>query len=152
MSEMLANHYFLVRNFNSAKSIYERILEKDAANKSLQKKLTICYVTTGEIDKALSLFSSQIKDDINSILNTNPDSEDCPCPEIISEIENQEKLFNSEIEKAAALGILWLFCSIEKSIEFFKKAELMNPDDLRFKEINTILLNKLMLNKTNSIN
>jgi len=149
---MLANHYFLVRNFYSAKSIYERILKNSPANKSIKKKLTICLLTTGEIDNALNLFLSQIKDDIDFLINTDIHSEDCPCPEIVSQIENQEKLFKTEIERITALGILWLYCSLEKSIEFFKKAEVKIPDDNRIKEINSILINKLVSNKQNSIN
>ena len=86
MSEMLANHYFLNRNFLSAKSIYESILEKDSTNKSIKKKLTVCYVTTGEVDDALRLFINQIKDDIDFVMNSDIKSDDCPCPEIISKI------------------------------------------------------------------
>ena len=152
MSEMLANQYFLVRNFISAKSIYESILEKDSTNKSIKKKLTICCITTGEVDNALSLFLSQIKDDIDFVIHTDIRSEDCPCPELISQIENEEKLFKNEIEKTIALGILWLYCSLEKSIDFFKKAEVKNSNDNRIKEINSILINKLISNKNNSIN
>ena len=152
MSEMLGNHYFLVRNFISAKSIYENIYKKDSTNKSIKKKLTICYVTTGEVDNALNLFLSQIKDDIDFVINTDIHSEDCPCPELISQIEDDEKLFENEIEKNTALGILWLYCSLEKAIEFFKKAEVKNPDDHRFKEINSIIVNKLISNRQNSIN
>jgi tetratricopeptide (TPR) repeat protein len=152
MSEMLANQYFLVRNFISAKSIYESILEKDPANKSIKKKLTICYITTGEIDKALTLFLSLIKDDIDFVINTDVHSEDCPCPDLISQIENEEKLFKNEIEKTTALGMLWLYCNIENSIELFKKAEMKSPSDNRIKEINSILIKKLVSNKQNSIN
>lgn len=151
MNEMLGNYYFLVRNFISAKSIFERILEKDPINKSIKKKLTICYITSGEIDKALELFLIQIKDDIDFIINTDIKADDCPCPELISEIENQEKLFKNEIEKTIALGILWLYCSLEKSTEYFKRAELTNPKEERFMEITSILVNKLMSNKPNSI-
>jgi hypothetical protein len=152
MSEMLANHYFLNRNFLSAKSIYERILEKDSTNKAIIKKLIICDVTTGEIDKALDLFLALIKTDINFIINTKTDADDCPCQYLIPEIENQEKLFKTEIEKTAALGILWLFCSLEKSIDYFKKAEMTDPKEERLKVITSILVNKLISNKPNSIN
>ena len=152
MSEMLANHYFLNRNFLSAKSIYESILEKDSTNKSIKKKLTVCYVTTGEVDDALRLFINQIKDDIDFVMNSDIKSDDCPCPEIISEIENQKMLFQNEIERIVALGMLWLYCSLEKSIELFKQVEALAPDEEKYKEITLILLNKLMLNKTNSIN
>lgn len=149
---MLANHYFLNRNFLSAKSIYESILEKDLTNKSIIKKLIICRITTGEIGKALDLFLLLIKKDIDFIINTKTDSEDCPCPEIISKIENQEKLFKNELEKIAALGMLWLYCSLEKSIELFKKAEIIDPKEIRFKEIASILVNKVISDKLNSIN
>ena len=152
MSEMLGNHYFLNRNFISAESIYERILEKNHANKSIKKKLTLCYITTTQIEKALNLFLSQIKDDIDFVINTNIHSEDCPCPDIIAEIENQEKIFKREIERTAALGMLWLYCSLEKSLEFFKKAEITDPKEERFKEITSILVNKLLSNKLNSVN
>ncbi len=149
---MLANQYFLVRNFIPAKSIYENILEKDTTNKSIKKKLTVCYITTGEIDKALDLFLTQIKDDIDFLLNTDVQSEDCPCPELISQVENEEIKFIDEIEKITALGMLWLHCSLEKSIDFFKQVKMKSPDDKRIKEINSILINKLVANKSNSIN
>ena len=149
---MLANHYFLVRNFLSAKTIFENIVAKDSANKLAAKKLIVCYVTSGEIDKALNLFLSLIKSDIDFIINTDIKAGDCPCTDIISEIENQSSVFKNEVEKTSALGILWLYCSLEKSIEFFKKAEVKNPDDNRIKEINSILIKKLISNKPNSIN
>jgi tetratricopeptide (TPR) repeat protein len=143
MSEMLANHYFLIRNFSSAKSIYENILEKNLNNKAIKKKLIICYIITGEIDKALRLFTSLIQEDIDYIINTNPSSEDCPCPELISKVENEDKFLSKKADKLAALGMLWLYCSLEKSLEYFKEAEIMYPNDKRFKEINLILINKL---------
>lgn len=152
MSEMLANHYFLIRNFSSAKSIYEKFLGSDLVDKSIKKKLIICYITTGEVDKAISLFLSQIKEDIDFIINTDIEADDCPCPEIISHIENQEKLFKTEFEKIVSLGMLWLYCSLEKSSEIFKSAEIKYPEDGQIKEINTILLSRLKSNKSQLIN
>lgn len=152
MSEMLANHYFLIRNFNSAKSIYEKFLDSDLVDKSIKKKLIICYITTGEVNKALNLFLSQINDDLDFIINTDIKADDCPCPDLIARIENQEKLFSTEMERAAALGMLWLYCSLEKSIEIFKIVETAAPEEKRYREIVSILVKKLMLNKPNSIN
>jgi tetratricopeptide (TPR) repeat protein len=152
MSEMLANHYFLFRNYNSAKPIYESLLEKESNNTSIKKKLIICLTTAGEVYKALDLFLSMIKDNIDFITSTKIESEEYPCPEIIAEIENQEKLYNSELERIVAIGMLWLYCSLEKSIEFFKKAEKADPKEERFKEITSILIKKLMSIKSHSIN
>lgn len=152
MSEMLVNHYFLLRNYPSAKNLIEKILEKDSTNNNLKNKLIVCYVTTGEIQKALDLFLNQIQESIDSIISTKIGSDDCPCPEIISEIENKEKFFKSNSDRFASLGILWLYCSLEKSIEFFKYAEYENPKNEQVKKISNILLKKLMQNKSNSIN
>ena len=48
--------------------------------------------------------------------------------------------------------MLLFLCSLEKSIELFKQVEALAPEEEKYKEITMILLNKLMLNKTNSIN
>jgi len=48
--------------------------------------------------------------------------------------------------------MLWLYCSLEISIELFKKAEIIDPKEIRFKEIASILVNKMISNKPNSIN
>jgi pentatricopeptide repeat protein len=152
MSEMLANHYFLVRNFPLAKPIFEGIVAKDSANKLAAKKLIICYVTSGEIDKALSLFLSLIKSDIDFIINTNVKADDCPCPDLISEIENQNNFFRNEVDKLVALGILWLYCSIEISKEYFKKAEAIDPAEAHYKEIYSLLLKRINNKKPKSIN
>ncbi|NWF88303.1 MAG: hypothetical protein HXY50_02460 [Ignavibacteriaceae bacterium] len=149
---MLANHYFLVRNFLSAKSIYESLFEKDANNKLVAKKLIICYLTTSELNKSLDLFLSQIKQDIDFLLHSDSNSEDCPCPELAAKIDAGELIFSSEFEKNIALGILWLYCSLEKSIAYFKTAESLNNADKRISEINKILVKKLISTKSNSIN
>lgn len=152
MSEMLANHYFLNRNFLSAKTIYDGILEKDSDNKSVKKKLIICYLTTSELDKSFELFLSQIRLDIDFILKNDLNAENCPCPDLAAKVESGELRFKTDLEKFIALGILWLYCSLEKSVEFFKKAEAVDPDNNRIKVVNSILVNKLITNRPNSIN
>lgn len=152
MSEMLANHYFLVRNFISAKSLFEKVLCKDISNISIKKKLIICYVITGEMKRALDLFHTQIKDDIDVILKTDLKSEDCPCPDLIAQIENQTGFFKNELDHLAGLGILWLYCSIEKSIEYFNELTNLSSKDKIYTEILSILLNKLSSNKKCAVN
>lgn len=152
MSEMLANHYFLVRNFISAKSILESIIEKEPNNLTASKKLIICFVATAEVDKALKLFYKVIKTNIELIINTKIDSEDCPCPEIINEVDSKDNFFKSDREKTIALGILWAYCNIEKSIEYFKKVEMLNTENDIIKNINSILSNKLFNIKQNTLN
>ncbi len=149
---MLANHYFLIRNFISAKGLFEKVLHSDNSNKLIKKKLIICYVITGDLKQALDLFLSQIKDDIDFIVKTDLKSEDCPCPDLIAQIENQNDFFKSELDHLAGLGILWLYCSLEKSIKYFNECLSSSPNDKICKEILSILINKLSSNKTGTVN
>lgn len=152
MSEMLANHYFLVRNFLPAKNLFEKILSKEKSNTAIKKKLIICYVIIGEIKKALDLFISLIEENIEVILNTDPKSEDCPCPDLISQIEQQQNFFKDESDHYIGLGILWLYCSLEKSLEYFNKLLALSPKNKQYLEITSILLNKLAADRTRTVN
>src|SRR5574340_573758 len=88
MSEMLGNQYFLSRKYCEALRELEESLLKNPSNKSIKKKLIICYVMAGKVYTALELFEQLITEDIYFIINTDPILDDCPCPEIIYEIEN----------------------------------------------------------------
>ncbi|NWF90989.1 MAG: hypothetical protein HXY50_16200 [Ignavibacteriaceae bacterium] len=143
MSEMLANHYFLVRNFLPAKTLFEKILIKEDSNKNIKKKLIICCVITGEIKRALELFTSLIEEDIDVILNTDLNSEDCPCPELIGQIENHNNFFNSESEYLIGLGILWLYCDLHQSLKYFNKVLVLAPDNNQYLKITSILRKRL---------
>lgn len=118
MSEMLGNQYFLARKFCEALNELEEAYLKDPRNKSIKKKLIICYIKTNQIDRAFSHFLELCKDDINFIINTDPIIDDCPCPDIIFELENA---INSEDpdKKNLSLGMLWLFCDVTISLKYF---------------------------------
>lgn len=144
MCEMLANHYFLVHNFPSAKSIYNSIWEKEPNNKVIVKKLIICCIATGEYKKALDLFLPLIRTDIDLILSTDSNSDDCPCPQLINQIEKEEKLFESNIDKLTALGMLWLYCNPSESLNYFRKVSDLAPEDERYSKILNIIKNKVI--------
>lgn len=127
MSEMLANHYFLTRNFKEAIATYEKAFSRISIPKKIVKRLIICYVHTKQLNKALSEFYKIINEDIDIILTSNIE-EDLPCPEIIPEIEDG-KLYMDENEKNLALGILWLYCDALKSEYYFLQYQRSNPDD-----------------------
>ena len=44
MSEMLANQYFIARNYGEAEKLFEAVIGNDPNNKSSRKKLIICYL------------------------------------------------------------------------------------------------------------
>ncbi len=138
MSEMLGNQYFMARNFAAAHAEFEGVLLKDPCNNLVIKKQIICYAQIGKIHKALTLFHNLIETDIDIILNTDPINDDCPCPEIIRQM-NDRSIDLLEKEENLRLGILWLYCDIKKSIQYFKIASLDNKESTLIKSV----LNKL---------
>lgn len=134
MSEMLGNQYFLARKFCEALNELEEAFLKDPHNNSVKKKLIICYIKTNQIDRAFSHFIELCEDDINFIINTDPILDDCPCPDIIYELENAIDSDNVD-KKYLSLGMLWLFCDVNKSEKYFSL--IQNSNEVGF------ILNKL---------
>lgn len=132
---MLANHFFLIRDYKHAADFYEKGIVKKYRSITVRKKIVICYVMTGQIEKAFNEFCGLIEEDIEFITNTNLASEDCPCPDIISMIERDEMHFGSQFEKYVSLGMLWLYCDIDQSIVHLKKAFALKKRNTRLIKI-----------------
>lgn len=143
MSEMLGNQYFLSRNFTKAKEVYEKILESEPQNNFVKKRLVICYTQTGEINKAFNVFYEIIKNEIDVIINTDIVADDCPCPELINKYGNIKPTDECSRDSRVMLGILWLFCSTEKSLEFFESLSSEEKSDMRIPEVRNIIKEKL---------
>lgn len=139
MSEMLGNYHFLVRNYSSAIKPLEKLIEVEPGAKKAKKKLIVCYTQTDQLEKALNLFSDLIREDVDFIINTNPETEDCPCPHLTKDLESGLIERDDEYKLEVELGILWLYCDKEKSLEYFQKAAQQNPADKRFTSIIEIL-------------
>lgn len=118
MHEMLGNQYFLARNYTEARNELELALKENPTSLSIKKKLIICHIQTGSIFRALDLFYEVVKENIFTIINTDPILDNCPCPEIIYELENSLYSANSEV-RTLSLGMLWLFCDIKESLKYF---------------------------------
>jgi len=130
MNEMLGNRFFMIRNYAAAAHEFEAVLAADPHTKPVRKKLIICYVQLGQIPEALELFLGLVEEDTEFIINTDPEADDCPCPELIFEEENGVKPQRGSKTSLAALGILWLYCDIHKSLEYFEQASLAGFDFL----------------------
>ena len=120
MSEMLGNQYFMARNYSAAEKEFEDCLSKYPDNKSVRKKLIVCYTQSNKLQLALDFFYNLIKEDIDFIVNTDHVEDDCPCPELIHKIEDSNNYDPNSKEYFTMLGIIWLYCNIEKSIENFE--------------------------------
>lgn len=139
MNEMLGNQYFLARKYDKAAEMLEKALIADKANKAIRRKLIICYAQNGQVDKALDTFVSLIKDDKDFIINTNPIDDDCPCPELVYDMERKFSDNQQSIDYLLVLGMLWLYCNKEKSVQYFEQAYEKNEQARHVKAILALL-------------
>jgi len=138
MNEMLGNQYFLARRYKEATNHYEKTLLFDPTNLKIKKKLVICYLQNNQIKLALKLFASLISEKIEIVINSDFNSDDCPCKQMIQELEQFPPNTN-ETEKNISLGILWLYCDILTSRKYFNKLLAEDPNNIIYKNINDSL-------------
>ena len=148
MDEMLGNHYFLSRNYGRAAELLEKALRDDPKSKPIRRKLIICFAQTGHVDKALAVFISLIKEDIDFIINTDPVDDDCPCPELVFEMEHGNANFEDSLDTNLVLGMLWLYCNLQKSIEYFSHAAQIDHENNMIKSV--LALMEVRMEKENA--
>jgi len=142
MNEMLGNQYFMARNYLSAATAFQNVLKEDPTNLNARKKLIIAYTQIGKYSKAVDLFTNFINENIDNILETDPVKDDCPCPELVHSLEHLTKHGNESFTTFETLSILWLYCDINKSIQFIEKALELKPKDEKANAILVILKKK----------
>lgn len=146
---MLGNQYFMARNYIAAANAFQKVLIEDPNNINARKKLIIAFTQIGKYNKAVDLFYSFISNHLNNIIETDPIKDDCPCPELVHNLEHLTQRGDESFTTYEVLGILWLYCDIHKSIECFKKALKIKPKDEKANAILVILnkrLNELLAN------
>ena len=143
MNEMLGNQYFMARNYMEAANVFQEVLKEEPDNVNAKKKLIISYVQIGKYAKSLDLFLDVIKNDTGIITSTDLEKDDCPCVELVNDIEDKTKYNIQSFTTLQILGILWLYCDIHKSIEYFEAAFKEKPTDENTSLILNILKKKL---------
>ena len=139
---MLANQYFLTRKYNlAAKELEESIFSIDNS-KIIIKKLIICYTQINKPVEALELFLELIKTDIDIIMRTDPKADDCPCFELIDRIKCDFVKYEDEFTKSYTLGILYLYCNLKQSLNYFKTALKFDPSNNKIIDVIEILGSK----------
>ena len=128
MSEMLGNRYFLARQFDKAIPYLEEALRQSPNGDKIKKKLILCYIQTGQIERAFALFSELVEKNPNIIIDTDIYYDDCPCNELIPEWERKSQQENSSVEYLEILAMLYLYCNVERSRYFFQKASRKAKD------------------------
>ncbi|MBN2424108.1 MAG: tetratricopeptide repeat protein [Calditrichaceae bacterium] len=120
MSEMLGNRYFIARQYDKAYDNYQIALNDDPKNLKLKKRLIICSIQLGQIDKAIDYFFEVISTDPYVIINTDPYRDDCPCTEIIPQWESKNISDPEKVRINEILGMLYLYCDLKKSIKYLE--------------------------------
>ncbi len=135
MTEMLGNQYFMARNYKLAQEEFEKTFLNTPEQNAIKKKLVVCYTQTGRLKDAIKYFMEIVSNDINLILDTDPVKDDCPCPELIEKLEKQEEQLSDAYDRRMVLGIIWLYCDINKSLKWFEQALEIYPSDAGIKLI-----------------
>jgi tetratricopeptide (TPR) repeat protein len=135
MSEMLGNQYFLARKYDLAAIELGSALVKDPENKGIRRKLIICHVQKGKINRAFDLFVSLVEEDIAFIVNSDPTHDDCPCNELIYDLETQYANNENSLNYNLRLGMLWLYCDVKKAIQCFQTCQKLEPGNQIYKKI-----------------
>ncbi len=129
MCEMLGNQYFLARNFSEAEKEYEKCLAEHPENKLIRKKLIICHTQTGKFNQAINEFLYLAREDLDFLTHTDIVEDDCPCAEIIYEIEKDFFLNIEDSLTFTIMGILWAYCDLDRAYEYFKKSLEIKKDE-----------------------
>ncbi|MCB0732034.1 MAG: hypothetical protein KDC88_13475 [Ignavibacteriae bacterium] len=149
MNEMLGNQYFMARNYMEAANTFQSVLHDEPNNLNAKKKLIISLTQVGKYSKSLDLFFDLINENIDFIVDTDPIKDDCPCAELVNNLELVTKYGTHSLTTLQTLGILWLYCDINKSVEYFEKALQVKPNDEKTNAILYILKKKLSDNSQN---
>lgn len=139
---MLGNRYFIARQFSKAIDHLEKSISYSTNPDKIKKKLVICYIQTGNIERALFHFHDLIRKDPKIIIDTDPYHDDCPCHEIIPNWEKHTKYEEPSTGYFESLAMLYLYCDLEKSIQYFQLA----VQDTKYKTIISSILKILTKN------
>ncbi len=134
----------MARKYEDALRIFEKCKEKGELNKNIMRKMVVCYTQTGKIQEAAKMLLTLINEDLDFVLNTDPVKDDCPCSELVKEYESRLQISVESFDFLTSLGILWLYCDLNKSVCYFKKASEIYPDN----SIVNSILSKLMSRQT----
>ncbi len=132
---MLGNQYFLARKYSLAADELEKALSKNPTSKGIRRKLIICEIQHGNINRALELFVSLVEEDVAFIIDADPIMDDCPCPELVYDMEEQFSDNKNSLDYHLKLAMIWLYCDVNKSLQYFNLSLSMNGDNDLIKKI-----------------
>ena len=151
MSEMLANNYFIVRNYVKAREVFLRLPESVRNSDAVKKKLVLCEIFLGNPLSALDYLLPLVVQNPGFIFKTDLELEDCPCRDLICELEQRPGFSQEDDFCLLSISILWLYCSLENSLHYLEMLTSLNEhpkvNELKF-QIQKHINHNLMINST----
>lgn len=144
MCEMLANQYFMTRKFEEALNIYKKIFTGEPSQINVQAKMIICLTVEGRLNDALYYLFDALNKNPDFFINKCFETQICPCKQLIEKAE-RDLLETNSYRKQLVLGILWSYCSFDKSLENFNQAYSLEKDQEVSKLIS--ILSKIIITK-----
>jgi tetratricopeptide (TPR) repeat protein len=138
MQELQGHHDFVMGHYASALAYYETVMLWGAPSKDVQKRAIVCYIETGQPEKALSIFEALIEKDPSFLLARSRDALECPCQGIIQEYANRLTEVVAQADMLA-MGMLWSYCDPHISVLWFDKVLRRDPGNVCVKAIRTRL-------------
>lgn len=135
MSLMLGNRYFLDRDYARAIPLLEAAVGEDPGCLGAWKKLIIAHQQVGDLERALGCFEEIVSRDPRSIIDTDPDEEDCPCPELCTALEKRLPWSPDPCSVLLSLAMLEAYCDLSKSLRYFRRAIALRPAEERLARI-----------------
>ncbi len=127
MNEMLANHYYLIKNHQYAGTLFQEVIANEPQNYEAKKKLMVCLLKEGIFHHAWDLYKEIIENKPQVILETTCKIQDCLCLDVLREIRKCTNIHSTNWIQLVELGILYSFKNIKKSLFYFKQALKLSP-------------------------
>lgn len=131
MSLMLANRYFLDRDYAHALPLLEAALAEAPHASPARKKLIVTHIVLGNLPEALALFARAVEEDPRSIIDTRAEDEDCPCPDLCRALEKRLPYAPDPYPVLLSLGMLELYCSLDRARDYLAQAGRLRAEESR---------------------
>ena len=135
MCEMLGNHFFLLKEYDNAKHIYERLLNSSKFNISIKIKLILCLIAIRKIKKAFSIFYDLIMNNSWILLNSDFVINKSICNELIYSTKKNINNFKKNSDIFLVLGMLYAFVDTNFSIKYFKVLKNISKNKTKYKNL-----------------
>jgi tetratricopeptide (TPR) repeat protein len=131
MSLMLGNRYFLDRDYARAVPLLEAALAETPDAPRVLKRLVISYVQLEDFELALERLERVLTTSPRTVIDTDPDEEDCPCPALCAALERRLSPGPASYPILLGLGILELYCDLQRARRHLLQAYDLRPVETR---------------------